>query len=113
MTAVNETSKAAHTPRYVEGVCFGEYDTNTKEFSAETNPMMLPKGSIITQDDQFDKDGNIVTHTSGLVEDKGSDIARKPLVSLNLKRTGGVATNKTPKLLNKSGQPFDVSKLFG
>ena len=92
MTAVNEATGVASTPRYVEGVCFGEYNTQTGEFVPETNPMTLPTGSIMTQDDQFDGNGNIVTHTTGLVEDKGLDIARKQIHTVALHRTPGVTS---------------------
>lgn len=92
MTAVNESTGVASTPRYLEGVCFGEYNTQTGEFVPETNPMTLPTGSIMTQDDQFNENGDIVTHMSGMVEDRGLDIARKQIHSVALNRTPGVTS---------------------
>lgn len=77
MTAVNEATGVASTPRYVEGVCFGEYDTDTDEFIPHTNPMIIPKGTIVEQDDRFDAQGRIVTEVRGYEEDKGADLVRK------------------------------------
>lgn len=78
MTATSEDN-VAHTPRYVEGVCFGEYNTETHEFIPTTNPMIIPKGSIFTQDQQFDTNGNLVNRISGIEEDKGLDLVAKRL----------------------------------
>jgi hypothetical protein len=111
MTATNEDTKVSYTPRYIEGVCFGEYDTITLEFVPETNPMIIPTGHIFTQDDAFDPNGNIVTRYSGMVEDKGSDFARKPIFAIN---KGTVAP---PKLIGldqskSSLLNINIDKLF-
>jgi hypothetical protein len=111
MTAVNEDTKVSYTPRYVEGVCFGEYDTHTREFVPETNPMIIPKGHVFTQDDQFDAAGNIVTQYSGMVEDKGADFARKKVFTMQ------PSTGAKPKLigLKQDNTPIpklDLDKLF-
>lgn len=87
MTATSE-DKVAYTPRYVEGVCFGEYDTDTNEFIPLTNPMIIPKGSIFTQDQQFDANGNLVNRISGIEEDKGLDLVAKRLKGFSTGRRG-------------------------
>lgn len=114
MTAVNEATGVASTPRYVEGVCFGEYNTQTGEFVPETNPMTLPTGVIHTQDDQFDANGNIITHVSGMIEDKGLDIARKQIHSIALHRTPGVVSkSEDGKILGDRYVPSNQTKLIG
>ena len=114
MTAINEATKVASTPRYVEGVCFGEYDTITHEFVPETNPMTLPTGAIMEQDDQFDESGNIVTHISGMIEDKGLDIARKQIHSLALNRTPNVVSKtEDGRVLGDRYVPSTKPKLIG
>lgn len=85
------------TPRHIEGICFGEFDTDTQEFVPHTNPMHIPKGMIMTRDDDFDAKGNVVTdaHVSGIEEDKGADIARKGFLigtKSNMYRNSNVET---------------------
>ena len=87
MTATSEDN-VAHTPRYVEGVCFGEYNTDTNEFIPLTNPMIIPKGSIFTQDQTFDANGNLVNRISGIEEDKGLDLVAKRLKGFSTGRRG-------------------------
>lgn len=79
MTATNEATGVASTPRYVEGVCFGEYDTETEEFVPHTNPMIIPKGEVATFDEDVNSfiNGRPVVNVSGIVEDKGADIVKK------------------------------------
>lgn len=76
MTATSETG-VAHTPRYVEGVCFGEFDTDTEEFIPLTNPVMIPKGTIVEFDEQINANGQNEMHVTGFQEDKGADLVRK------------------------------------
>lgn len=87
MTATAEDS-VAHTPRYVEGVCFGEYNTDTHEFIPTTNPMIIPRGSIFTVDQQFDASGNLVNRISGIEEDRGLDLVAKRLKGFATGRRG-------------------------
>lgn len=81
MVAINEATKVMSTPRYVEGVCFGEYDTETDKFVPMSNPVIIPRGQTFTQDDDFDDKGNIITRVSGIEEDKGADIKRRGSVA--------------------------------
>lgn len=78
MTAQNDKG-VAFTPRYVEGVCFGEYDTITEEFIPHTNPMIIPKGSVMEIDEDQDAfvQGQHKLNVTGIEEDKGLDIAVK------------------------------------
>lgn len=77
MTAVNEATGVASTPRYVEGVCFGEYNTETEEFIPLTNPIMIPKGTIVEFDERINNNGQNEMTVTGFVEDKGADLVRK------------------------------------
>ena len=79
MTATNEATGVASTPRYIEGVCFGEYNTETEEFVPLTNPMIIPTGQIAYFDEDVDafKQGGSKVTVTGMYEDKGADIVRK------------------------------------
>lgn len=90
MTVTNDDGSAS-TPRYIEGVCFGEYDTQTDKFVPETNPMHIPKGMIFTQDEQINEQGKLVNIRTGMEEDKGADFVSKGAVSI-LYRTPNVET---------------------
>jgi hypothetical protein len=73
--------------------------------------MIIPKGHVFTQDDQFDAAGNIVTQYSGMVEDKGADFARKKVFTMQ------PSTGAKPKLigLKQDNTPIpklDLDKLF-
>lgn len=83
MTAVNE-DKVMFTPRYCEGVCYGEYDMDTEEFVPETNPYYIPKGTVVTYDEDPDAfvRGKRKVNVTGFVEDTGSEIARKQVFSM-------------------------------
>jgi hypothetical protein len=85
---------AAITPRYMEGICFGEYNTITNEFVPETNPMVIPRGSIRTENQDFDANGNLVSSITGIVEDVGTNIARKKLIGFS-KNTYGSSNVET------------------
>jgi hypothetical protein len=89
MTASAEGSKVAHTPRYVEGVCFGEYDTETHAFVPSTNPMTIPKGSVFEQDEYIDANGKLVSVNRGIVEDVGMDLVSKKLIGFSTGRLSG------------------------
>lgn len=89
VTATAEGSKVAHTPRYVEGVCFGEYDTDTHAFVPSTNPMTIPKGSVFEQDEYIDANGRLVSVNRGIVEDKGMDLVSKKLIGFSTGRRSG------------------------
>lgn len=104
VTAKNEDG-VAFTPRYVEGVCFGEYDTETDEFIPLTNPMIIPKGAIFTQDDQI-IDGKNVTMVSGIEEDKGADLVRKGSVA------GYKFTPSNVETRDEKGRPVDESRII-
>ena len=88
MTALNEATGVASTPRYIEGVCFGEFDTLTGIFVPETNPMIIPRGQIYTQDEVLQNDGTMRLVRTGIEEDRGADFARKKIVS-------GIGTGKS------------------
>lgn len=106
MVAVNEATKVMSTPRYVEGVCFGEYDTDSGKFVPLTNPVIIPKGSIVEQDDRFNDKGELETHISGYVVDEGADIARKGSVAGFSMKPSNVETR------DAAGNPIDDSKIF-
>jgi hypothetical protein len=91
MTATSETGEA-YTPRYVEGICFGDYNTQTQEFVPLTNPMHIPKGMIYTQDEQITADGKLVNMRTGIEEDKGADFVSKRYVPIASNRTPNVET---------------------
>lgn len=79
MISKDSRTNAAITPRYVEGVCYGEFNTQTEEFTPLTNPMVIPKGQIMTIDvdhDSFLK-GNYKEIVSGIQEDAGADMVAK------------------------------------
>lgn len=92
MTATNEATGVMTTPRYVEGVCFGEYDTVTEEFVPETNPTIIKGTMIIDEDTDAFTQGQYKQNISGVEEDKGLDIARKKISSVALGRTPNVET---------------------
>jgi hypothetical protein len=92
MTATNEATGVASTPRYIEGVCFGEYDTDTDQFIPQTNPMHIPKGMIFTQDERIREDGKLENFITGMVEDKGADIVSRGLHVMRTQRTPNVVT---------------------
>lgn len=110
MTAINSATGVASTPRYVEGVCFGEYDTDTHEFVPETNPMVIPKGSIVEYDEDIDafKNGQFKQSVSGIIEDKGAEFARKVISSVNPQAKGP----KQKKLILPGDKSFDLDNLF-
>jgi hypothetical protein len=60
--------------RYVEGMCWGDFNDATKEFVPLTNPMRILKGSHITMDEDIDTG---VFHVSGIEGDRGAEVARK------------------------------------
>lgn len=110
MTSTNEATGVATTPRYVEGVCFGEYNTDTHEFIPHTNPMVVPKGSIVTVDEDpnaFEQGGHRETVT-GIVEDKGADIAKKPIHFVNPER----AQSKKKLIMPNKFKALDLDNLF-
>lgn len=77
MTAKNDLTGAAVTPRYVDGVCFGEYDTESHVFIPQTNPYTIKGVMEVNEDvDAFIK-GQHKEQVSGVEEDKGLDVARK------------------------------------
>ena len=88
MTATAEGSNVASTPRYVEGVCFGEYNTETHEFVPLTNPMVIPKGSIFEQDEYIDANGKLVRVNRGIEEDVGLDLVSKKLKHFSTGKIG-------------------------
>lgn len=96
---------AASTPRYIEGVCFGSYDTDTLVFIPETNPMIIPPGSIMTVDEDPTAfaQGRHVEHVSGIEEDKGSEFAKKAIHLVNPKAT--------PKRQQKLIMPGKLAKI--
>lgn len=64
--------------RFQDGICFGEYDSDTDEFIPETNPYVIPRGSVQTigtEEGDYDKNGNLIVQ--GGIIDHGLDIARK------------------------------------
>lgn len=82
VTARNELTGAAVTPRYVEGVCFGEYNTETNQFIPLTNPNIIRGVMEINEDPEaFVKGGHKET-ISGVEEDKGIDVARRQSFSI-------------------------------
>lgn len=94
MTATNSETGVASTPRYNNGVCFGEYNTDTGEFVAETNPMASSGTIYFDEDiDTFTK-GGYKQSVSGIYEDKGADIARKNIT--------GYYTGATPNVVTKN-----------
>lgn len=95
MTATNEATGVASTPRYIEGVCFGEFDTDTQEFVPHTNPMHIPKGMIYTQDEQITADGKLVNMRTGIEEEVGADFVAKRIIA------GTAATRRTPNVVTK------------
>jgi len=92
MTATNEATGVMSTPRYIEGVCFGNYDTDTYEFIPLTNPMHIPKGMIYTQDEQITADGKLVNIRTGIEEDKGADFVSRKYVPIASNRTPNIQT---------------------
>ena len=110
VTAVNAGTGVASTPRYVEGVCFGEYNTDTGEFVPETNPMVIPKGSIVEYDEDVEafKRGHYKQTVTGMEEDKGADFARKQISVPNPK----AKAPKTNKLILPGDKAFDLDNLF-
>jgi len=92
MTATNEATGVASTPRYIEGVCFGDYNTETEEFIPLTNPMHIPKGMIYQQDEQITADGKLVNVRTGIEEDKGADFVSKKYIPIASNRTPNVET---------------------
>ena len=86
VTALNEDSGEAITPRYIEGICFGEYDMTTHAFVPLTNPMHIPKGMVYTQDEQIRPDGRLENIRTGMIEDIGADIVSKSYKPIVLKR---------------------------
>lgn len=84
MTATNSGTGVVSTPRYVEGVCFGSYDDVTGEFTPETNPMVIPKGGVVTVDEDPEAfiRGQYKENVTGIEEDKGADIARKQIFNI-------------------------------
>lgn len=107
MTATNESTGVATTPRYVEGCCFGEYNTETHEFVPMTNPMVIPKGAVFTQDEQLNDRGQNTLLVSGIEEDKGADFVSKKL-------TKGFSLNVTPNVETRdnSGKLVDSSRII-
>jgi hypothetical protein len=101
MTATNEATGVASTPRYIEGVCFGEYDTDTDQFVPQTNPMHIPKGMIFTQDERIREDGKLENFVTGMVEDKGADIVARGLHVMRTQRTPNVVT------MDESGKVYE------
>lgn len=95
MTARNSETGEIVTPKYKEGVCQGEYDTDTGEFIPHTNPMIIPKGQVmyVDEDQEAFINGKHKTTVTGIVEDNGADIARKHMVAM----TDSVKQSK-PKL---------------
>lgn len=64
--------------RYLDGICFGEYDTDTDEFVPHTNPYIIPKGDVQiigSEEGDVGKDGKLIVQ-GGLI-DKGADLARR------------------------------------
>lgn len=92
MTATNEATGVASTPRYIEGVCFGDFNTETEEFVPLTNPMHIPKGMIYTQDEQITADGKLINVRTGIEEEVGADFVSKKYVPIASKRTPNVET---------------------
>lgn len=114
MMAKNGENGAVSTPRYVEGVCFGEYNTETDEFVPLTNPMVIPKGQVMYRDEDQEAflQGKHKETVTGIEEDKGAEFAMKKVFSMQ---------KPTPKpkkkLITPSDQDFkvegiDISKLF-
>lgn len=77
VTAKNELTGAAITPRYVDGVCFGEYDTETDVFVPQTNPYKINGVMEINEDVNAFVNGGHKEQITGVEEDKGSDVASK------------------------------------
>ncbi len=110
MTATNEATNVASTPRYVEGVCFGEYNTDTDEFTPLTNPMRIPKDTVayFDQDEEAFKSGIYKENVTGIVEDKGSEIASKKISLVNPQ---GVPL-KSSKITVPKNLSVDLDNLF-
>lgn len=106
MVAVNEATSVMSTPRYVEGVCYGEYDTDTDTFIPLTNPVIIPKGTIVEQDDSFTDSGQIITEVRGYQEDKGSGLAKKGSVAGFTMKPSNVETRDV------NGESIDDTKIF-
>lgn len=87
------------TPRYVEGVCFGEYDTDTDDFVPQTNPFIIPKGSVM-EIDENPVTGKITV--TGIEEDKGLDLVSKGSVK-NIMIRGRITPNVTTALTDENG----------
>lgn len=84
MTARNDATGVVSTPRYVEGVCFGSYNEETGEFTPETNPMVIPKGGVVTvdEDPKAFMQGRHLENVTGIEEDKGAEMASKKVFNL-------------------------------
>lgn len=111
MTATNEATGVMSTPRYVEGVCFGEYDTETEEFVPHTNPTIIKDTMVIDEDSNAFTQGRHEQTVTGVEEDKGLDIARKKISSVALGRTPNVETKTLDgKTYNDSHRVFEGVK---
>lgn len=83
------------TPRYMAGICWGNYNTVDDTFVPLTNPM-IQTGKII----EFDEDiATGKTVIRGMVEDKGSELKFKGNV-ISLKQPDRVSRIKISPLTN-------------
>lgn len=100
VTAKNELTGAAVTPRYVEGVCFGDYNTETGEFIPLTNPNVIKGVMEINEDPNAFVQGGHKETITGVEEDKGLELARKQSL------TAGIALKPgyTPGVVTKDAQ---------
>lgn len=120
MVAKDSKTGAVYTPRNIEGICFGEYDTDTRQFTPLTNPVVIPKGTVVwSEEDQdaFINGKHKVNILSGIEEDTGADIARKQVFSIPVPQPvpepEQLAPQK-PKLILPvaSKKKIDLDKLF-
>lgn len=106
MVATNEATGVASTPRYVEGCAMVKYNVRTNEVvEFITNPVIIPRGTIVEYNEQITDNGQNVLHVTGYEEDKGADLKSKGSIAGYTFKSSNVETR------DEQGRVYDESKI--